>query len=159
MAPGTVEPSKESDGKRSTGDRDVRKRWLGYTVQRNPAKAVEEIAPYTNVVIDHGWSDYGDALIQAAKRQHKKVVLAFFGKWERGEFERRGLEMARRIAMLSLQCLGSIQTWGANRPTSRVLVRCFTRNRPPWSFGACSAQNRTNLGVPTTFLRRLTRFW
>jgi serine/threonine protein kinase len=71
-------------------------RWLGYTVQRNPEKAVEEIAPYTNVIIDHGWSTYGDALIQAARREHRRVVLAFYGKWEREAFESRGLEMVRK---------------------------------------------------------------
>ncbi len=89
-------PIEEPRGSRSAGTRNLAKRWLGYTVTRNLQKAVREIAPYTNIVMDHGWSAYGDKLIQEARRRKIKVGMVFFGKWQRNEFEKRGLELARK---------------------------------------------------------------
>ena len=52
-------------------------RYLGYMVHQQPS-CLKEFASYTNVVVDRGWPDYGDAMIKVAREAGVKVVLDFY---------------------------------------------------------------------------------
>jgi hypothetical protein len=60
-------------------------RYVGYTLY-GPASAVDEIAPYTNVVLDGSWIDKGPMIAEKAHKAGLKVVLHF------GSEERNGIE-------------------------------------------------------------------
>jgi len=70
-------------------------RWLGFTVRRQSGTSVKGIAACSNFVLDRGWPDYGDALIQAAGKSGLKVILAFHSA-DRDGVEARVIPLARQ---------------------------------------------------------------
>ena len=59
------------------------KRYCGYTVF-GPASAVEEIAGYTNILLDRGWLEKGSAVVEKAEALGLPVVLEFHDKQREG---------------------------------------------------------------------------
>jgi formylglycine-generating enzyme required for sulfatase activity len=59
------------------------KRYCGYMVY-GPASAVEEIAGYTNILVDGGWLEKGSAVVEKAEALGLPVVLEFEDKQREG---------------------------------------------------------------------------
>jgi serine/threonine protein kinase/formylglycine-generating enzyme required for sulfatase activity len=95
--PGTIPSRQQSIGTfQLPGAKRPSSPLLGYVVRQQPVKAVEEISPYTNVVLDNGWTLYGDSLIRTARKAGLQVVMSFFDKEELAAFNTQGMELAKQ---------------------------------------------------------------
>jgi len=83
------------------------RRWLGYMVHQRP-EGVREFASYTNVVLDRGWRNYGDALIEEARRRKLKVVLEFHSHEKRDTMRQQVIPLAarNRDVVMAICCTG-----------------------------------------------------
>jgi formylglycine-generating enzyme required for sulfatase activity/serine/threonine protein kinase len=86
LPPGAA-PGSSSSAAGSTGAPATGVRYVGYTVY-GPESVVDEIAPYTNVVLDHSWVDKGSTLAEKARKAGLTVVLEFGRKSSEGIDER-----------------------------------------------------------------------
>ena len=67
--------------------------WFGHCIETQP-DAVSHFVKHANCVFDHGWLEYGDALIQKARKKGIRVIL-MFRKETYSEARKEGIALAK----------------------------------------------------------------